>query len=612
MSIERLHTPYDFMQPSIDRHVVLPAFNPITLSYRSGLLGNNPDGTRAGATINVNDFDAITEGQYLEVNGVRYYFRDDPNPGDLPSKDAPGATPTLVMQALYFALNDTPALAEAYTFFVDAGGVLIIQAQNPGTVYNLALTASDAGMFLLTSTAGQDGHFAQLKEAYSVFVELFVDERDANAARFLDPAGVPFSQAQWRRVAVLKKEYSGDNEFTFDVAELVRPFLRPVPPRFVPTDAGAYPVFDTADGMLRRFAWNVGEEYQDGAILRRLGLPECMGFGNNQVTSWFWAVAAGVGLQHGDSESYIAFYNHWRRKDATPADAIFPLHQGGVNTESGVADLVIEKQSNVQALEYLYFLYDRGGDGYTHLDVRFDFYFEDGTELTNQYFDRFKKYIPQVQRYGGALYVEVSPRAWDWEQVEADNGGVRLASFAATVVEHNGNTASAKPVTVPRVYYLNNSERCVERADVLVWLNPLGGYETWLCTGAIEKEVDAERLTHEAPLQHETLETGIYTYDDYAKLADRRTYKVRARNVYNVNTGWMDEDDMALFQSIAHTTEVYLLRYDDADLLTLNVWQPRRCAVRRAEWRTRTDQDGDQYNLALELELSCELNQIAQ
>lgn len=598
MSFERIHTPYDNIQANVDYHAVLPVFNPIRLSYRSGLLGGPEYGGLVGGLITLNNLALIVDGEYIDVNGARFYFRDAPLPGDLPSVDAPGASISAIMQALYFVLNDTPALANDYEFFIDATYAVRIQAQRPGARYALTLDTSAPGMFTTSTSTPGDGNFAQTKDDYGMFVELYVDVKDANAAQFLNPAGVSFPQAQWRRIGVLQKDYAGVNRFDFDVAELIRNYVRPVPPRFVPTQGGAYPVFDTANGMIRRFAFNVGEQYTDGATVRRLGLPECMGFGGDLATAWFWAVASGVNPAQTDEETYAEYFQRWRRK---------PEYQP-VQVLHNMPDV---KQSNVQAIEYLYFLYDRGDDAKTYLDVAFSFTFEDGTQLDGQYFDRFRTYIPQSARYGGAFYVEVSPRAWDFEQVEADNG-LRIARFTCRVVEHDGNTLNSVAVTLGQTFDMTNAERCVERADVLVWLNPLGGYDTWLCTGVIQKEIDAERLAHEAPLKNDTLTTGVYTYDDYARQSDRRTYAVNARNVYTVNTGWTDDANMRFLKALAHTTEVYLLRYEDEDLLTLNVWRPRRCSVRRADWQTRTDTGGDQYNLTMELELGYELNQIAQ
>lgn len=598
MSLIRKDSPLDRLPAGLST-ALAALHRPISFVYESNTVGA---AAQASAAITADDLAAMTDGYYVEVNGVRFYCRDEPGPGDLPSV-ALAPTAADVLGALALLLRRAPALRGDYDVLLTPTGELTLRAQRPGTAYNLALAQAGTA-FGLVGTPGADGVFAQTKADYAVYCDVWRDADPNNTTRLFDPAGVPYAQASWREAGRLRKDYTGENLFTFDVAEVLAHWARPIPPRYadITIPAGGYPVFEYADGMLCRYAVEVGEEWTEaGAPVRRPKDRLGWGYPADTPPAMLWGVAAAqsAALAWGDAAAQFLFY--WRRKPGAGG--------GSPRVVRPLTGQPSVKLSHVQAIEYLYLLYEPSADNMTHLDVRFDFVYEDCAPEEEVYFARFAATRPL--RYGGAFYVEVSPRTFDWQALETAAGS-RLAEYTVTIVEHDGNTANAVPVTTPQTYLLDDAARCRELPTVLMWLNPLGGYDTWTPQGAVIKEIDADGQTHEAPITHATLPGRQLPggHPDYTRLADKRTYRIAARASYETHLGWVDGETMEWLRGVLAATEVYVIRFADEDTRLGGAIQPRRVTITGQDW-ARNERE-DLHALTLELELCYEQPTINQ
>lgn len=586
--------------PGALTYSVCPLHNPQLFVYESNALGSP---ARASALIQVSNISELTDGYYLEINGVRIYFRDAPTPGDLPSVSIAGGAAD-ILQSIALQLRRLPSLAGAYAVQYLPTVETRVRALNDGTAYNLTLAQPGTGL-LLNASPGVNGVHAQSKTRYQVYCDVWYDADAANTPRIFDPVGIPETQADFKPVATLAKTYAGTNTFEFDVSPVLKNLTRNQPPRYadVTLPNGGYPVHEIANLMLVRYAVEVGEEWTDDTGRTRRIPAERLGWGYDADDPKYmlWGAKSALPAMLGFGGVFTQYRYWWRRRGVTSGGVRFLTTQPG------------EKWSHVQAVEYLYYFWERGADNMTHLDVRFDFIFADCTDLNEQYFDIFKVELQPSQRYGGVFYTEVSPRTFDWRQLELDAGSA-LAGYTVTIVEHDGDTGNAVPVSQPQAFLLSDADRCAEINTVVMWLNPLGGYDTWTPSAAVVKRGRAEQQTHDAPITYAALPSRVLTangYPDYARIASTRAYDGAAETGYELNTGWVDAETYEWLKTLTESLEVYVIRFDDADTRGGGAVQPRLChRAAQAEWKKNERED--MYALKLELTLGYPANLITK
>ena len=594
MSATRIISPEDFIQQDIDSHSVVPVGSPITLRYESEVLGN---ATNAVGTVQILDSSLITDGYTLTIAGITFTFRSSPKSNEIPS--AP-ASPQTILNSLQYQITNSPALKDLYSVIFN-GTQLVIRARETGTAYNFSITQSGAGFGTGTIPA-QDGNFAQSKTRYGMQVEVFVDKRTLNNNLFLSQSVIPFGSAEFQQIDTLTKEYGGVNEFEFDISKLLQPFTESQPPLVNNTGVGitVNPLF--AKSMICRYAYNVWELWTENGTTYRMPVENCgFNFETSVVKKTLWAVRSSERRWYDFEKTYVAYYQKWRfKKWLNDTIELVPVYF--------LTHQPRRKVIRRDALEFLYFIFDRPVQNNDQLQVQVTYEFEDcTTEVQTSTIINY----PPSNEWGFVGYIEVSPRVWDLSAKETLYGEKIRAYFVELRLLIGGNPNDTYQYSVNQAYELYNEEEYTDYVPTLCFLNPLGGYDTFTPRGVVSKSLDNQQETYARTLQHRTKDIGGgEQYTDYSKLTETGVYNSETKVRYSFVSGWMDKDHYDWLRDLIQSTDVYIIDQSlERETRDISTFLPRKVIRSNFEWSRRSD--ADEYGLTIEVELVLNPNNIS-
>lgn len=580
--------------PGEDRNLIFPVENPIILEYRS----NNISGTATFArfTAVIADATLLVDGYFFEVNGYRVFFRDNPQLNEVPSFTAAGGNVNIILSALYFFFANNPNLNFSYLFDQRPDRIEGV-ATISGTAFNFTIAQAGAA-FNLSVTPAANGFFAQTVQDYAVEVEVFCGY---TFPPFLSILPINFNLGLANRAAYLEKRFSTDNIYRFDISQALKPFVKSTPPPF--TSVSNSPKFAGIRDYTRKFAYRVWETYIDNNGLFVRDLQEFLGFNRTgdpaNSRANLYCVNAAEPSQYTESEVFTNFKRRWRRKrfgGMAAIDVVLPLTNQPFN-----------KLIDIRQPEFLYFIYERANTITRFLFVRYDFEFEN-CEVNNENY-----LTTSFNGWGnGIAFVEVGLRMIDLDAFEAAAGS-KLKRFDVTIFERIATNPNAPliQVTTPQRYIVNNCDRCEEKYSTLIFLNSMGGYDTVMIFGEMQKKIVAKPRTHSRTAVENTFQLqpngGLTTPPkDYRADTEEAVFGMENEVTYNANTGWVDRAHYIWLKELALSTEIYFIDNSDEDSFDISEPIARAVVISKSEWLI--NQSDELYNLNIELRLGKQIN----
>lgn len=423
---------------------VSPSDNPIAWIFRTAVIAAN--GGKAKTTILVTGAGTVA-GDTITLNGIEFEATNDPSLGEwLPGSALNSA------EAIKQMIEDDPNFNWAYKIEQNSTAVFLT-AKKEGSRYDLTASTSSGGIFIFAPIAGIDRFRAQTLDDYSVYLEVWAD---------LDgPAFGVQSTADAQLIRRLDQPANEENRFVFDVAPVVANLVEGAPP--------AIPVatFSIQASAVASYFIKYGEQYKTpggtGLIRRQIGQTEPA-----------FVVNCALPLldqpklnQYADGSSTISFLTQ------KPA----------------------RKLSRKDSFEWLYAIYIPQTTATRYLSVAFNVTFVDGTNSG-------WKFTKTAIAKPGVLYWRVDYASLGLGTIVASAGKEALR-WTVKVLEHTNavpvdaapGSKASRNVTEETSFVL--SENCEPEPLVLVWLNSLGGWDSFSFDGLQDREAEIKKANFE-------------------------------------------------------------------------------------------------------------------
>lgn len=594
MATVLLQSPANYIQHAVDPHGVVPIGSRVWLEYASAHIGN---ATKAVGTVKIGDITQVVDGYYLSIAGVKFYFKTNPKPNECPAYPT---TLALLFNSLRYQINIHPYLKDKYTAIWD-GQTLTIRANKAGTIFNFPESMSQPGnAFITTINNGSDENFAQSKSNYGIVVELFIDTKADNKRHFLSYlTEIPYPASEFELVGTVEKRYGGENRFLFDLSEMLLPYTQSEPPFVNNTNMGIGLGFNAVNGMIVRYAYNAYEVWdENGTRIPQLIESKGFNYERNDVKYTLWGVRASERVEYNFDKTYISFYQRWRARSFDGVGQVskqvyFLTHQPR------------RKAIRRDAIEYLYFIMDRFDATNDVIQAVITIEYED---CTTQQLSPQNIIIDSTEQFGVLGYIEVSPRVMNLDALEATAGKQIRAYFIQLYQASSWQGGIPVPFTVNQAYELVNEERYTDYMPTLLFLNPLGGFDSLTPRGVLTKQVSNKSDNYARTLQHRTKTSRSGTdYADYSLLTTTGAYNSETKISYKLESGWMNKEHMDWLRDLVQSTEIYLIDLSmERELRDLNTFLPRAVDIVSTDWARASDVD--EYNLSIEVELTVNRN----
>lgn len=504
----------------------------------------------------VGSIDAVA-GDYVTVNGTRVDFAAVPAYGQVPI-----GPPSTWVQAFYQVISQHPNFSYQYTWTYDPGTLTVTgTAKKVGPVYDFTVTQSGVLGTLGVNYSLSDGvaqFSAQNLADWSCYLRVFVDTNPTSKTLVSTPG--PFA-SQLQAIQTMQLKFLPNNFHPFDLSALLRPYVSTPVPAFGPGVVG----FRVCRSMVQRYVIEYGESYTPtGETVPRQFFVGLIGQPDGTDTQQFWVCNSGVSPSLNPYQIEIdPFAPYWNRGDdpTTPNDTILFLDNRPDVTNT-----------YTDAINFLYFYYLKQDTNSWGLRLYVTLLFEDGTVVGPVVL----RTSPATQ--GAAWSVEASYRSV--LQALGSNlettVGSRIRRMTFQVREFQG--ATERDVTVEKTFELVPDTQCdaYAKAQVL-FLNPLGGFDTLRCEGYTERKLDSKRQFFSKTPQWLTPELGNVAGGgagegeptasnevNPSELADRAQYSGEHRIEYTIRSGTLPLDHMVWLQDLVSSNEVYLALFDNA------------------------------------------------
>lgn len=512
---------------------IRPAFNPIIFGFNSESigLGINPYAEIAfsSALGSGTDFSAV-EGDYIDFNGVRFFFRDNPSFGELGT----GWTRPEAVDNFLRILRFHPTLKNNYVFNkinVSVGYDKILAVSTIKSVlFEVTLSATATNMYLFATTGGSSGYRGGDTPNWGVFVECIALNTSFNR-NLMDPDG--YQQSFPYDSIFLVKDWQGvieqnvdDTEklINFDVASFLKNYVSIKDPFNI---VG----FNFNVDALIRYILVYGEKYSDTLTSEILynqiisieegSFPYYAHYSmlSKEISPYSHLPVSDVVFLENDLDA--AFLHYWDR--GTPYSTSINL----------LEFLTFQPQEFKIAFEqkvFLSFIYDwhifiEEDDPTvkqnTKLFLNYDLYFVDGTSVLST---NLTSSITTISKFGHYC-VECGLDLIDTDAIEASQGSLiesiiwRVKEFKASDV-----IANARTISEDKKFLVDQETREFQennKLGELIFLNSLGGWDSLFSNTEITVSVEASNVLHDVtnyyPNQISTTETTEGSYNTIDK-----------------------------------------------------------------------------------------------
>lgn len=604
MSVLNTYRPLTPLLPQDRVEVVSPIENDIIWEFRTTTFPLVPQPARLEISFPFNG--TAPDGSTIQINDTLIFFRDTPTPGDAPA--TPGATPAEVAQGVFQILKSNPILNSNYTiFFQDLdilGANIIIVAKRPGSEFNL--TFIDNGTSWIGSPINsQNSFYAEDFEKFSVFLDVYVYKDIANRNLF-DPDFNNFDSTELEYIGRLRKDFTGDNIFSFNLKNTLGPYVETSPPSLDPLLS----IFQPVPSYIRRYAVVMGEEYLDGNSFKETILFS-YGFNPTNVAglpryevSRYWVANSAVPLIKTPNAVFLDYQEYWNRDDNDFLKFLTKSPQ--------------EKRIDPRSIEYLYFFFDRSSDDHNRLEIELSVELENGIVISGitppNTVRPFPSNTVSSGRYGSVISTEVSPRIFqnDFDTI-VNNNGSRIKSYTVAVYEALNNGTDRNVITEPKTYELYYEDYEAPIGLQLLFQNSLGAFDTLFGFGEIEKEIKSKIEIHESTIIRENVSTSFgipsLEYPNSKYLSQEQNFASDQEIFFTFSSGYYSLEHKEWLMELGGSTEFYMTFDKDPDLtayLEASIWHK----VIIEDYRYSYNDEGDMLAVELECRLGIPKNHV--
>lgn len=489
------------------------------------------------------------DGDWISVDGIRFYFRQTPGPGELPIPSVDNEYLD-VMRQLAFTMRRNPVLASRYTIDFDfpngpiLGGcnftfISLLPGDNHAQVtYSFLVIPLPDGILLNEQVAAPSSD-ADTFDQLMAWVELWVDLTTQEGGAGTVPLGQPIpNNGRLLLAQTLTSPFVNDT-CRFELSyELARYVATQVPPQ---TDG-----FVWHPKAMIRYALRWGAQWNTPAgstAYRQIGER---GFdGTSSYIIW----NGGVDTRLYSNELDVAYSRpHWRFRNFAGTIAQAPLSKFAYTAITGSFAYSREGSGLITLTSLI--LKRIGEDGLyqpsTYIYARIVAYAKDGTSqtfnMTTQRGLLFDTATPDQAVFGGASALGYGMFTWV-VQLDESNG---LSHADVTIMATNGNGLEY-PLT-QTVRYLQPCSPCGPELGSIMWLNRLGGWDTWRVRGSYIKSRSYEQ------------QQGEREYDWDAPIQSRKTQVVYVSDQavqWALDLGRVDAAHAEYLSDLASSPEVY-------------------------------------------------------
>lgn len=455
------------------------------------------------------DFSAV-DGDYIEINGEKIYFRDNPRFGELtPSASSSRLQAT---QELYRILKINPTIKNQYLISIIADSPsyshVLLVARQKTSLLDITLALSGAGNILLQTSPGLSTFYGGDTSDWSMFVELIAlsdnDNRNLTNQNSISPT-IPNESVMlekfWAGLIDEQIDNSPEKSIIFNVSEFLKNFIKVLHPFdkgltfFYQKDAIIRYIYIFGDKLNGNYREIDSEQFPMFAHFSQL--PNSI-----NPNSKLPLIAPVNSYYTNDLDA--AFLPYWNRMILSSMD---------YNLIKFLTNYPTDYKIQLTQTLFLHFIYDYqrfdsgeflGVPQDTDLIIEFDLYFEFGGSILGEtMLDSFT-----VINYNTQLGIDVSLNRLDISNYETIAGSL-LEKVVFRVMERLTGELIYRQVTENKSFTLDNEHRYYKNdssdpEDVLnhnfgelIFLNALGGWDSVFSLSEVIENIQATNELYE-------------------------------------------------------------------------------------------------------------------
>lgn len=474
-------------------------------------------------------FNAI-EGQYIEINGQRIYFADNPDWTQLTSSTF--SNPENSTFELFNILSNDVVLKNQYNFAVidDGGGfyhvLMISKSFSINNNVTLSLSSGVSSLFI-QSYPGQAGVIGGDTWGWGVYLILTAW---IGTEKLMLNDLLPFDIVQPNSKIILEKNWQGfeldgnnnvigQNQILFDVNGFLAAYFDSINPFDVLTSLG----FTRSEKSLVRYTVEFGEYYatfKNGVARTRI---------SEKIDK---TTFVHVGLLSDTENPFTiktTFEKYWERSGDAKIDWL---------TNQPSETLISVNQTVLGAFIYKYFPWVAEPYEDTQILLYYDITFVNGTtSIGNQDLTSL-----QTISYFTQYFINLSLNRLNYQLIE---------SLAGSLIEKiEWYLVEANSLLIPRIvtnkisFLIDNELRDYRFKNELIWLNQLGGYDSLYLNNEIIENIETNSSTYQKNLVYKPsgIKKGDSINNDVLEVQNIKNYVVNTDSLNRESYKYLGKD----------------------------------------------------------------------
>lgn len=435
-------------------------------------------------------------------------------------------------QCIASVLNNDFNFKQRFYAVVNSNKVTI-QAKRQGARYNLNFLSTDPDINLTSTIDSGNWNRGQILKDYTIYADVYV-----GSSGFLADLT---SRLPATRVGTVEIDYQPNNLYTFDVSSFVEPYVR----RTTPTINSS--TFIRDNGTITNVFLVFGERYDEFSNNYRKTFP----VGQTDIV---WVHNAALDFsQTNDLSNY--FYDFSIANTNKPFLTNQPTSKETFSNQKEFLSVLVEGNSNFEIF----------------IDGVYEYW--NGTQVG--YVDKFTTSVTS----GGCFTADVSYSNMGF------TGSTAIRRYTARLWRRNLSTSNITPVSITQTY--NVLPDCPSEYQTnIIWLNSLGGWDSFMFNGEIEEKI--KRKSDE-----------FITAPDYTPSTSERLntdYNINIEKTTTLKSSWINKDHFDWLADLAKS--------DDVRYLSGSTWIP----VTLNDFKYELDSLNDLYQVTIEYKIARELN----
>ena len=535
----------------------------------------------------INKTPAFADGDYIQIDGFKFYFKTTPIFGEILIDNA---NQDVMSYNLFLLISNHPSLSILYNVnfwpnpsALEAARINLVSvakaAAKADVFFNQINIYTPIVGYKLENSSGNDGvgfSFFTNKENWGAYMNIYVNTKfntDATSIgyfKFPHDYNSLLRAPQLNEFSVIKLEkYLYDaEEIEFDISGVLKEFVKPTAPFL-----GLSSISRRCPQNICSFGVEYGEFYNIAGT-RQYNLSDSRGVYSPITNSINISV-------HGDLVSSFACIGSLQTlKDQSSIDNLWQQYWKRTSISASVSALTVPlfaKSTHPSAREFLYFfLYNDNINNF--FTVQYIFNFIDGTSLT------YREPLTTLtlnNDEGGVYCAEVS--AVNYSAIEIIQNS-EIDNFSANIIVHAiANTYTPNELRVGGQNYKFVCDRCFPQYNQIVYLNKLGGYDTLWINGYTTLKKKIKTFEYDKFIN--------YDNSEYLR-ADSQQFTNVSRDQYECNAGLFTREEYIFYADLFVSNDMYV-SIDSADFV--------KCKLITSDFNLNSFEDMIELNFSIEI-----------